>query len=310
MNYVVAALYKFTPILNCIDLRGIFQDLCDQHEIYGTLLLAPEGINGTVAGSRAGIDALRVCLDDTIGLEGMEYKESVATSNPFYRMKVRLKKEIVTLGQPGVDPSIKKGTYVDPENWNRLIEDPEVVVLDTRNDYEVEIGSFKNAQNPMTKDFRSFPAYVKQNLDPRKHKKVAMFCTGGIRCEKASAYMLKEGFEEVYHLKGGILKYLEEVPAAESKWEGDCFVFDGRVSLRHGLEQGEYELCYGCRNPLSLEDKGSKHYIVGIQCPKCYKSTSAEQKRRFADREKQLRMAKERGAQHRPGYGHIGRSRP
>lgn len=308
MHYIVAALYKFVSLPHFKDLQIPLQELCRTHKIFGTLLLAQEGINGTVAGSRVAIDALKVFLEEHIGFSRMEYKESHASENPFYRMKVRLKKEIVTLGVPGVDPTQKVGTYVSPKEWDELIEDPDVIVLDTRNDYEVEIGTFQGAMDPKTKSFREFPKYVKENLDPKKHRKVAMFCTGGIRCEKASSFMLEQGFENVYHLKGGILKYLEEVPQETSSWQGECFVFDGRVGVSHGLEEGKYELCYACRNPIADEDKKSQHFVLGISCPKCFDKTTAEQKRRFADRQKQLRVAKERGASGRPGYGHIGQA--
>jgi len=260
--------------------------------------LAHEGINGTIAGSRESIDIILSYLRSDERLADLDWKESYCEENPFYRMKVRLKKEIVTLGVPTVDPNRVVGTYVTPQDWNDIISDPETIVVDTRNDYEYEIGTFKGAHDPQTETFREFPDYIKKNLDPKKHKKVAMFCTGGIRCEKASAYMLDEGFEEVYHLKGGILKYLEEVPQEESLWEGDCFVFDGRVGVTHGLEVGEYDQCYGCRHPITEEEKASEKYMLGVCCPKCFDKTTDDQKKRFADRQYQMKLAKERGEKH------------
>ena len=232
---VVAALYKFVHLPDFAERREPILDYCVTQGIKGTILLAEEGINGTIAGSRAAIDAVLTFLRSDPRLTDLEHKESIADTHPFERMKVKLKQEIVPLGVPEIDPNQKVGTYVTPEEWNEIISDPDVVVIDTRNDYEVQIGTFKGAINPQTKAFREFPDYVRQHLDPSKHKKVAMFCTGGIRCEKASSFMLEEGFEEVYHLKGGILKYLEEVPTQKSLWEGECFVFDQRVAVRHGL---------------------------------------------------------------------------
>ncbi|MEQ1837053.1 MAG: rhodanese-related sulfurtransferase, partial [Candidatus Nitrotoga sp.] len=242
-NIVVAALYKFAELVDYREMQPRLQDFCVAQKINGTILLAAEGINGTVAGSRAGIDALLAFLRADTRLADLEHKESFADTPPFDRMKVRLKKEIVTLGVAGVDPNKKVGTYVAPEDWNELIADPDVVLVDTRNAYEYDIGTFQGALNPHTTTFRQFPAYVKNNLDPAKHKKIAMFCTGGIRCEKASAYMLEQGFEEVYHLQGGILKYLETVPVEQSKWQGECFVFDQRIAVGQGLELGTHEQC-------------------------------------------------------------------
>lgn len=295
---VVAALYKFVSLEDFKEIQPRLLEKCQAAGIKGTLLLAHEGINGTIAGSREGIDAVLNYLRSDERLFDLDWKESYCEENPFYRMKVRLKKEIVTLGVPTVDPNRVVGTYVSPQDWNNIISDPEVVVVDTRNDYEYEIGTFKGAHDPQTETFREFPEYVKKNLDPKKHKKVAMFCTGGIRCEKASAFMLDEGFEEVYHLKGGILKYLEEVPQKESLWEGDCFVFDGRVGVTHGLEVGKYDQCYGCRHPITEEEKASEKYMLGVCCPKCFDKTTDDQKKRFADRQYQMKLAKERGEKH------------
>lgn len=295
---VVAALYKFVTLEDYQEIQPRLLAACQEAGIKGTLLLSLEGINGTVAGSREGIDAVLGYLRQDPRLADLEWKESFCVANPFYRMKVRLKKEIVTLGIPGVDPNKVVGTYVEPKDWNALISDPDVIVLDTRNDYEYEIGTFKGAIDPQTETFRQFPQYVKENLDPKKNKKVAMFCTGGIRCEKASAYMLQEGFEEVYHLKGGILKYLETVPQDQSLWEGDCFVFDGRVGVTHGLGESGYDQCFGCRHPITQEEKESEKYVMGVCCPKCFDKTSAQQKKRFADRQRQIQLAKERGEKH------------
>lgn len=295
---VVAALYKFASLSDYQELQAPLLDLCNQYRIKGTLLLAEEGINGTVAGSREGIDALLHYLRSDARLAGLEHKESHADEMPFYRMKVRLKKEIVTLGVPGIDPNRKVGTYVPPEQWNTLISDPDVIVVDTRNAYEYEIGTFKGAVDPHTSTFREFPEFVKKNLDPAKHKKVAMFCTGGIRCEKASSYMLEQGFEEVYHLQGGILKYLEKVPAEESLWEGECFVFDQRVAVKQGLELGEFDLCHACRHPVSPDDKLSPEYEEGVSCPYCHATLSEEKRRSAAERQRQVELAMQRGDIH------------
>jgi len=295
---VVAALYKFATLTDFKALQSRVLDCCLANEIKGTLLLAHEGINGTVAGTRAGIDALLAFLRADARLATLEHKESLADEMPFYRMKVRLKKEIVTLGVPGIDPNETVGTYVAPEDWNALISDPEVVLVDTRNDYEYEIGTFRGALDPNTTSFREFPAYVQENLDPAKHKKVAMFCTGGIRCEKASAFMLAQGFENVYHLQGGILKYLEKVPAEQSMWEGECFVFDQRVAVSHGLALGSHESCRSCRHPVAPEDKTSPKYEAGVSCPHCYDTLSDEKRAGALERQKQVELARERGTDH------------
>jgi len=295
---VVAALYKFASLPDYAQLQPGLLALCNAQGIKGTLLLAEEGINGTVAGTRTGIDTLLEYLRRDPRLADLEHKESYTDELPFYRMKVRLKKEIVTLGVPGIDPNKTVGTYVKPEDWNAVISDPDVVVIDTRNDYEFEIGTFKGAIDPKTTTFREFPEYVRNNLNPARNKKVAMFCTGGIRCEKASAYMLEQGFEEVYHLQGGILKYLETVPQEESLWEGECFVFDQRVAVKHGLEVGDYDQCYACRHPVSVEDMASDKYVKGISCPRCYDSLSAEKRASITERQKQINLARQRGETH------------
>jgi UPF0176 protein len=292
MPLVVIALYKFVGLPDFVEMKLPLSDVCAQNGIKGTLLLAREGINGTVAGSREGIDALLSYLKSDERLKDLEYKESSADKMPFLRMKVRLKKEIVTIGVPEADPTVKVGTYVKPEEWNALISDPEVVLIDTRNEYEVAIGTFEGALNPNTESFREFPEYVRENLDPAKQKKVALFCTGGIRCEKASALMLHMGFEKVYHLQGGILKYLEKVPETESKWKGECFVFDGRVSVADKLSQGTYRLCYSCQYPVSEEDVKSPKYVEGISCPRCYDELTDEKRARVTMRQRQHEVKK------------------
>jgi UPF0176 protein len=296
--FVVAALYKFAPLKDLPALQDMLQQLCDGHDICGTLLIAHEGINGTIAGSRAGIDAVLHHLRRLPGLQDLEHKESFAQTQPFYRMKVRIKKEIVTIGLPEVDPNETVGTYLNPREWDEVISDPETVVIDTRNDYEIKIGTFKNAVNPQTETFREFPAYVQEKLDPARHKKVAMFCTGGIRCEKASAYMKKLGFENVYHLKGGILKYLEETPAEQSLWDGECFVFDQRVSVGHGLALGHYILCPSCRHPVGESERASGKYEEGVSCPHCHDSLTPEKRAAARERHKQVRLAEARGEAH------------
>jgi len=295
---VVAALYKFVKLPDYQTLAPRLKDHCDQWQIKGTLLLAEEGINGTVAGNRAAIDALVEFLRADGRFEGLSYKESFYDEPPFYRMKVKLKKEIVTMGVQGIDPQKIVGTYVKPQDWNALISDPDVVVVDTRNSYEYEIGTFERALDPKTTTFREFPAYVAENLDPAKHKKVAMFCTGGIRCEKSTAYLKEQGFEEVYHLEGGILKYLEEVPAEQSLWRGECFVFDNRVAVDHTLKPGDYAFCPACRGPVSAADRQSDKYEADFCCPRCHDQLTDEQKRRFNERRRQLQLARQRGQQH------------
>lgn len=295
---IVAAIYKFVKLGDCAELRAPLQAQCEALGITGTLLLAEEGINGTIAGTRAGIDRILAYLRSDRRLADLQHKESVADLSPFYRMKVKLKKEIVTMGVPGIDPSEQAGMYVKPEDWNALISDPDVLLVDTRNDYEVEVGTFKGAIDPHITTFREFPEYVKRNFDPGKQPRVAMFCTGGIRCEKASAYMLREGFPEVYHLQGGILKYLENVPAEESLWQGECFVFDQRVAVGQGLAPGHYELCYGCSRPISATDKTSAKYQAGVSCPRCHDSLSQEKRSAALERQKQVTLADARGDCH------------
>ena len=295
---VVAALYRFARFPEFETYRQPLLDCLLAAEVRGTLLLAAEGINGTIAGTRAGIDRVLGFLQKDSRFAGLEVKESYVDENPFYRTKVKLKKEIVTMGVAGIDPNKIVGTYVEARDWNALISDPEVLLLDTRNKYEVEIGSFAGAVNPGTDSFREFPDYVKKQLDPGKHKKVAMFCTGGIRCEKSTAYLREQGFEEVYHLKGGILKYLEEVPESESKWEGECFVFDNRVTVNHQLERGSFDQCHACRMPITEQDKQREEYQPGVSCQHCLGAQSPEQRQRYAERERQIELAQRRGEEH------------
>lgn len=297
-RYVVAALYKFVALPDYRQLRETLQQCCDRHEIKGTFLLAKEGINGTIAGSQAGIHAVLAWLRSDARFADLEHKESFADTMPFYRMKVKLKKEIVTMGVPAIDPSTIVGTYVKPEDWNQLISDPDVVVIDTRNDYEVAIGTFKGAVDPNIKTFRDLPDWVHQQKTLTTKPKVAMFCTGGIRCEKSTAFMKAEGFDEVYHLQGGILKYLEVVPEAQSLWQGECFVFDERVAVGHGLRLGEYELCRSCRHPLGPQDKTSPHYELGVSCAHCNDQTSEEKKLSLRERQKQVELAAQRNQLH------------
>jgi UPF0176 protein len=295
---VVSALYHFVTLKDYQALRTPLYDFMVEHDIKGTLLLAQEGINGTVAGSRSSIDKLHQWIRSDERLKELRTKESFDDRMPFYRTRVKLKKEIVTMGVTGIDPNRVVGTYVKPEDWNELISDPEVTIIDTRNDYEVAIGSFKNAINPDTETFRQFPEYVKNNMDPGKQKKVAMFCTGGIRCEKSTAFLKEQGFEEVYHLQGGILKYLENIPQEESLWDGECFVFDNRVSVNHQLEKGAYDQCHACRLPITEADKKSDKYLQGVSCPTCFDKKTDKQRERFAERERQMQLARSRGDQH------------
>ncbi|MGB7336488.1 MAG: rhodanese-related sulfurtransferase [Salaquimonas sp.] len=298
-KFLVAALYKFVRLEDFTALQQPLLEVCKANDVMGTILLAREGINGTIAGPQAGVHAVLGWIRSDPRISDLEHKESWAEhENPFHRMKVRLKKEIVTIGIADVDPNDSVGTYVEPEDWNDIINDPEVVLIDTRNDYEVSIGTFKGAIDPKTVTFREFPQWVRDQERLHNKPKIAMFCTGGIRCEKASSFMKQEGFEEVFHLKGGILKYLETIPEEQSQWEGECFVFDNRVSVGHGLKPGPYDLCHACRHPISEEDKKSSQYIEGISCPNCHDTMSTDQRRRFAERQKQITLAKERGLDH------------
>lgn len=279
--WTVAALYKFTPIEDTAAMKAAILPVCLENNVCGTLLIAPEGVNGTIgAPSEAEMQNIIAFLDEKLNVSAGELKYSSADEKPFNRMKVRLKKELITIRAPEADPNKLVGKYVEPEDWNDLINDPEVLLLDTRNDYETKVGIFKNAIDPDIKVFTEFKDYVQEELDPKKHKKVAMYCTGGIRCEKASSYMLAHGFEEVYHLKGGILKYLETIPADQSQWDGDCFVFDMRVAVGHGLEENkDWSVCFGCREPLSAEDLQQDSYEKGVSCPHCIDNLTEERAR-------------------------------
>lgn len=296
--FTIAALYHFTRFDDPADLKPGLEAACRDAGVKGTILLATEGVNGTIAGPREGIDAALAYLRNLPGCALLDWKESEAVEQPFLRLKVRLKKEIVTLGRPGVDPTMQVGTYVRPEDWNDLIDRDDVILIDTRNDYEVGIGKFKGAIDPGTTSFREFPDWWRANKDAYAGKKVAMYCTGGIRCEKASSYLMSEGADEVFHLKGGILKYLEHTPPEKSTWEGECFVFDNRVSVGHGLKQGPYDLCHACRRPISEEDKSSEVYQPGVQCPHCVDEYTEADRGRFRQRQKQIELAKKRGEVH------------
>ncbi|HHG89311.1 MAG TPA: rhodanese-related sulfurtransferase [Devosia sp.] len=300
--FKVIAVYKFADLPDCAELQPQLEAFCRERTIRGTLILAPEGLNGTVAGSHQAIDELAHWLMHANifkgRLRGAQTKFSFARNMPFLRLKVRLKPEIVTLRAPEADPSKTVGTYVQPKDWNQLIARQDVVVIDTRNDYEFAIGSFEGAIDPRTRKFTEFKRYVADNLDPARDKKIAMFCTGGIRCEKASAYMLAHGFEEVYHLDGGILNYLETVPAEHSRWRGECFVFDGRVSVGHGLVEGEAVLCRACRFPLTPEERAHPDFIEGVQCPHCSGEEYAKTRAAAAERQKQMELAEQRGMAH------------
>ena len=294
--FQVAALYRFTPFEDPAALRAPLLDLCESVGVKGTLLLAHEGINGTIAGTDNAIAAVLDHIRSMPGCKETDVKFSSASQPPFHRMKVRLKREIVTMGEPSVDPRASVGRYVAPEDWNALISDPDTIVIDTRNDYEVAVGTFEGAVDPETTSFREFPKWFRDNREEllEGKKKVAMFCTGGIRCEKSTSFLRGEGVDEVYHLKGGILKYLETVPEAESKWHGDCFVFDERVTVKHGLEEGDYHLCRACRRPISDEDMAHEHYVEGVSCPYCYDEKSEVQRARYAERQRQRELEKAR----------------
>ncbi|NKB25238.1 MAG: rhodanese-related sulfurtransferase [Kiritimatiellae bacterium] len=295
---LVSTFYKFMPLLDVRAKKDSLQSFCVEHTMKGTILLSKEGFNGTVAGTEKGIDAMHDYLCREFFLTDLEYKKSYVDFMPFNRMKVRLKKEIVTMGVSGINPQNKGGMYVKPEEWNDLIKDPDVFFLDVRNEYEIDIGTFENAKSPTTRSFREWPGYVHQQLEPQKHKKIAMFCTGGIRYEKASAFLRKEGFEHVFQLQGGILKYLEKVPEEKSCWEGECFVFDNRVSVDHRLEKGSYELCHPCRHPVDSEHMVSSKHQLGVSCPHCFDSLTEDKRSRMESRQLQMELAKKRNTVH------------
>lgn len=297
-NCSIAALYHFAPLDDLPSHQEALLRTVTENDVKGTLLLAPEGVNGTIAGSHDGVSAVIAHIRSIPGFAELEVKWSEAEEQPFLRSKVRLKKEIVTMGVEGIDPNAKVGRYVEPRDWNKVIQDPNTVVVDTRNDYEVGIGTFEGAINPQTESFREFPAWFDNFRKENPGKRIAMFCTGGIRCEKSTSYAVQQGVEDVVHLKGGILKYLEHVAEEESLWEGECFVFDGRVSVRHGLEEGDYDQCFACRRPISEEMKASPDYVPGVSCPHCIDQYSDEERTRFAERQKQMTLAKARGETH------------
>jgi len=294
---IVATFYKFVDWDDFKSLKPLLDKVCNKAGTVGTILLAPEGINGTISGTAQGVQAVLEFLSCDQRLIGLTPKYSTATGKTFKRMKIKIKKEIVSMGKAEVKPAKVTGEYISPEAWNDVIADPDTVVVDARNYYEHSVGTFTNSIQPNTKSFREFPEWVDQELKPmmnEKTKKIAMFCTGGIRCEKASSYLLKEGFEEVLQLQGGILKYLQEVKPEESLWQGECFVFDDRVSLQHGLIEGDFDMCHACRMPIDENDKVSEHFIEGVSCPNCYNLHSEERKERFVERQKQIELAKQR----------------
>lgn len=307
--FLVAAFYKFVELNDCDVIRGPLQQRCEDLGLLGTILLANEGINGTISGKPEKVRRLFERLREDERFADLHYKESWAAEQPFYRMKVRLKKEIVSLGVAGVDPRDKVGQYVSPEDWNALISREDVRVVDTRNHYEYHLGSFKGAEDPNTTSFRDFPEWVARELDPQKDRNVAMFCTGGIRCEKATSYLLELGFENVYHLDGGILNYLETVDAENSLWQGDCFVFDNRVTVDHDLEEGDFEVCPACRMPLTPEDRESPLFELHVSCPKCHHKLTAAKREGLLERARQIDLAEARGERH-IGCRSESRSRP
>ena len=295
---VIAAFYEFSPFANFRDYQQSLLSLGEAEAVFGTILIASEGVNGTIAGPRAGVDRVLDAIKAIPGFSALRWKESFSDDNPFHRFKVRLKKEIVALGVDDIAPNESKENYVSPAKWNEVINEPGTIVIDNRNDYEVAIGTFDGAVNPKTTSFREFPAWFEKYRAENDVRKVAMYCTGGIRCEKSVAYLKSIGVDDVVHLEGGILKYLETVPSEESLWQGECFVFDQRVSVKHDLSPGSYDLCHACRQPITDEDKASDDYMRGISCPNCIGSVSDEKRKRFAERQKQVDLAAARGAAH------------
>ena len=300
-KYIISTFYKFLVLENYKELKIKFDKSLSKTNIKGTILLANEGVNGTIAGSESDLKKFFLYIDKFSQFKDITPKFSSSNKNPFLRMKVRLKKEIVTIGIPEVSPSNLVGKYLNVEEWNEFLNESDSMIIDTRNDYEVSIGTFKNSINPKIKSFRNFPNWVQKNLIDKKvskKSKIGMFCTGGIRCEKSTSYLKQLGFENVFHLDGGILKYLENVKSDENEWKGECFVFDYRVSLNNSLEKGEYEMCYACRMPLSKENKKNKHYLKGQSCEYCYDQTTIKQKKRFNEREKQIKLSKVKNLKH------------
>jgi len=298
MTVRIAALYRFARFADPAVIRAHLEAVAEAAGIRGTLLIAGEGINGTIAGSDDGIETMLAAIRALPGCADLAPKFAEAAAIPFHRLKVRVKREIVTMGVPDIDPLDDVGTYVAPADWNALIDDPDTVVVDTRNDYEVAIGSFKGAVDPATASFRDFPAWVAAHRDDLAGKRVAMFCTGGIRCEKATAYLKREGVDDVFHLDGGILRYLEEMPAADSRWQGECFVFDERVAVGQGLAAGTHVLCRGCRMPVSANDRTSPLFVEGVSCPGCHGSRDATRQAGYAERHRQVKLAEARGETH------------
>ena len=298
MDSTVATFYQFADLPDFDAKRAPLKEECERHSVQGTIILAPEGINGTIAGPSAGVESVLGFLRGDERLARLSARLSGTERVTFHRMKVLLRPEIVTLGAPEADPRKCVGEYVEPGDWNALISDPAVTVIDTRNDFEVGMGTFRGAIDPKTGSFGEWPEYVQKHLEPDKHPKITMFCTGGIRCEKASAYMLQHGFREVFQLRGGILNYLQNTPEAESLWEGDCFVFDHRVSVKHGLVQGEYEICFGCRWPITNKDKQSPKYKKGVSCPRCADELTPERRARLLERHRQVSLARGRNTNH------------
>ncbi len=297
-QFLLCTLYKFIALDDFVARRAPILSNLQEYNILGTVLLAKEGINGTIAGTRRDIEKFLSWLGQQVAMNDIEVKYAITECLPFKRTKVKLKKEIVTMGIDGIDPGQSNATYVQPKDWNELLNDPDVLVIDTRNEYEIKVGQFEKATNPHTTNFREFPAFANQHLHPEKHKKIAMYCTGGIRCEKSTAFLKQRGFDEVYHLKGGILKYLEQMPPNESKWQGECFVFDERVTVNHQLQKGSYTQCHACRRPITEVDKQSEKYQAGVSCPSCFGSSTKQDKARYAEREKQVRLADVRGTSH------------
>lgn len=298
IKFQVSAFYRFVAVRDPDQLKAVLDEYLDKTDMLGTVLVAAEGVNGTISGLKVDVESFLVFLAGQLGIDELPYKVAQAPSRPFHRMKVRLKKEIVTLGVKGIDPLKKVGTYVCPKEWNDLIQREDVVLVDTRNEYEYTVGTFKGAKNPHTNSFREFPEYVNKTLDPKINTKVAMFCTGGIRCEKATSLMLEKGFKEVYHLEGGILEYFNQIPEDKSLWDGECFVFDERVTVDQNLRAGSYKMCHACRMPLSEDDQRSDHYEKGISCPHCHEQISEEKKARLQQRNLQMKLANERKELH------------
>ena len=300
--FKVAALYKFSEIDNPLEVQISLKKILKKLSIYGTILVGGEGINGTIAAKKEkNLNKALMHIKNLKGFNDLDIKFSDSKKNPFIRLKIKLKQEIVTIGEKSIDPTKSVGEYVNPEDWNSLLEEENILLIDTRNDYEYSIGSFKDSINPKTQKFRDFPKWLKNQdftHEDKNNKKVAMFCTGGIRCEKASSLMKNEGFKKVYHLKGGILKYFESVSKEKSLWNGECFVFDDRVSVKHDLSVGDYDMCHGCRMPITETDKTSQKYIRGVSCPNCYDQTTEEQKSRYMSRQKQVDLAKQRNQNH------------